>query len=79
MTTINDYIKEIRKSMERRIEAERHNYERGKSDCKAGYYDKWYRYNTPQDGRAYDLGWTEQNAETQNEKVQFIECSNGNQ
>lgn len=79
MVTINDYIKEIRKSAERRIEAERHNYERGKSDCKAGYYDKWYRYNTAQDGRAYDLGWTEQNAETQNETVQFIACSNNQQ
>lgn len=75
MATINDYIKEMRKSMERRIDVEKHNYERGKSDCKAGFYDKWYRYNTPHDGRAYDLGWQEQNAETQNETVQFIEYS----
>lgn len=76
MKKLEDYINEIKKDAEYRISAAKKHYECGKSDCKAGYYDKWYRYNTPQDGRAYDLGWMEQNAETQNETVQFIECSN---
>ena len=28
----------------------------GYRDRKAGYYDKWYRYNRPDDGAAYDAG-----------------------
>lgn len=29
----------------------------GKRDKKAGYYDKWYRYNRKDDGQAYDNGF----------------------
>ena len=36
------------------------NYERdfeaGRRDRMAGYYDKWYRYNRVDDGAAYDAG-----------------------
>lgn len=36
------------------------NYEKdeqkGYEDRMAGYYDKWYRYNRLDEGRAYDLG-----------------------
>ena len=42
-------------------------------DCENGIYDKWYRYNTYQDGRAYDIGWMEVNEEVQNENVRFLE------
>lgn len=47
-------------------------YECGMNDCKNGIYDKWYRYHHPYDGRAYDLGWCEQNKTTQNETVRFL-------
>ena len=36
-----------------RIEKDR---KRGYEDRKAHYYDKWYRYNRPDDGKAYDEG-----------------------
>lgn len=48
-------------------------YEMGKEDCRRGVYDKWYRYNHKDDGRAYDLGWMEENQVIQNEVVKFIE------
>ena len=48
-------------------------YEMGKEDCKRGVYDKWYRYNHKDDGRAYDLGWMAENKVVQNEVVRFIE------
>lgn len=48
-------------------------YDAGVRDCKAGIYDKWYRYHTPNDGQAYDMGWIEQNKETENEKVTFLD------
>ena len=31
-------------------------FEAGKRDRMAGYYDKWYRYNHKDDGAAYDDG-----------------------
>lgn len=31
----------------------------GYSDRMAGYYDKWYRYNHSDSGRAYDIGVNE--------------------
>jgi len=31
-------------------------FEAGKRDRLAGYYDKWYRYNRLDDGAAYDAG-----------------------
>lgn len=30
--------------------------ERGYKDRLAGYYDKWYRYNRPDNGAEYDKG-----------------------
>lgn len=31
-------------------------FEAGKRDRLVGYYDKWYRYNRNDDGKAYDNG-----------------------
>jgi hypothetical protein len=50
-------------------------YQQGKKERMAGYYDKWYRYNRKDDGAAYDDGVR---AATQNDKckkdVIIIEC-----
>ena len=51
-------------------------YLKGVEDCKIGIYDKWYRYNHPFDGLAYNDGWTHQNTITKNDTVRFIEVSN---
>lgn len=32
-------------------------FKAGQRDKKAGYYDKWYRYNRRDDGEAYDAGF----------------------
>ena len=56
------------------VKAMRRHYEAGRRDCQLGVYDKWYRYNTVQDGRAYDIGWMEQNETTQNETVKFLDA-----
>lgn len=32
-------------------------FKNGESDKKAGFYDKWYRYNRLDDGKAYDEGF----------------------
>lgn len=66
-------VGEIQNDADRRIENTRRFYEAGKRDCTAGIYDKWYRYNTYQDGRAYDIGWMEANEQVQNEAVKFLE------
>ncbi len=34
----------------------RQDEEQGYKDRKAGFYDKWYRYNRQDDGAAYDRG-----------------------
>lgn len=57
----------------RQKEQARKDFEAGMNDCKAGVYDKWYRYHHQYDGAAYDAGWVEQNKTTQNEKVRFME------
>lgn len=53
-------------------------YQKGYNECMSGYYDKWYRYNTFDDGASYDAGCM---AATLNEKCEdnciIIECSNG--
>ena len=74
MKTIEDYIKKIHEEAKSKEVAAKRDYEAGKRDCKAGTYDKWYRYNTSNDGLAYDLGWTEQNKETKNETVRFLDA-----
>ena len=49
--------------------------ERGYSERMVGYYDKWYRYNHADEGRAYDAG---QRMATENPKCSgefhIIEC-----
>jgi hypothetical protein len=35
---------------------ERKDETQGRKDRKAGFYDKWYRYNRTDDGAAYDRG-----------------------
>lgn len=45
------------------------------SDCEAGYFDKWYRYNHKDDGAAYEKAWSEANKVYQNDTIQFIECN----
>ncbi|MCI5757103.1 MAG: hypothetical protein MR037_02600 [Bacteroidales bacterium] len=74
MITIQDYIKQIHEEAKSREGAAMRHYEAGKRDCQAGIYDKWYRYNTANDGMAYDLGWTEQNKETKNGVVRFLDA-----
>lgn len=52
------------KIMERLVETNPHGINKaqvkdalvGYLDCQAGYYDKWYRYNHSDEGKAYDLG-----------------------
>ena len=46
-------LEEFEKMENERIEQDR---KRGYEDRKAHYYDKWYRYNRPDDGKAYDEG-----------------------
>lgn len=47
-------------------------YRAGARDCANGIYDKWYRYNSFDDGEAYNIGWVEQNEITENDTVLFI-------
>ena len=75
MKTIYDYIQFIKEQSVLREEVAMNHYEAGKRDCQAGYYDKWYRYKSSDDGFAYDLGWNEQNKITQNGTVEFLEFS----
>lgn len=74
MITIEDYIKQIQYDAELRAKTAMLHYEAGKRDCQAGIYDKWYHYHAANDGAAYDLGWTEQNKETQNSVIRFIDA-----
>lgn len=74
MITIEDYIKQIQYDAELRARTAMLHYEAGKRDCQAGIYDKWYRYRAANDGTAYDLGWSEQNKETQNGVIRFIDA-----
>lgn len=46
-------------------------YEAGKQDHKAGYYDKWYRWNRKDDGEAYDLGFSSVKSDND---IKIIEC-----
>ena len=60
---------DIDKMEQKRIKRDR---KAGCSDCKAGYYDKWYRYNRKDGGKAYDEGWQEQNSRQYTETLVFI-------
>ena len=44
----------------------------GMADCKAGIFDKWYRYHKKDEGFAYNAGWHNMNNFVKNEKVNFI-------
>jgi hypothetical protein len=44
----------------------------GRADKKAGYYDKWYRWNRKDDGQAYDAGFN--SVECVKDEVAIIEC-----
>ena len=71
--TLDKMVLGIKHEADERIAQALKHYEVGKRDCENGIYDKWYRYNTYQDGRAYDIGWMEVNEEVQNEYVRFLE------
>lgn len=71
-TTFNALKQEIIDSARAKIKQAKHDYEQAVNDCKNGIYDKWFRYHRTDDGRAYDLGWMEQNKTTMVERVQFI-------
>lgn len=71
---IDNLVNEVRRAARERIQNILKHYEAGKRDCYNGIYDKWYRYNTWQDGRAYDLGWMERNEEVKNDEVKFLEA-----
>lgn len=72
MKTLNDYTNEIMGRAKAQADMAAHDYYKAVSDCKQGIYDKWYRYNRNDDGYSYDLGWMNQNQETQNDVVRFI-------
>lgn len=69
---INTYTREIMAQAESKCTTARHDYVKGEQDCKAGIYDKWFRYHRDDDGRAYDMGWMEQNQISQVEKIIFL-------
>ena len=59
------------------LKTAKHDIEAGYKDRIVGYYDKWYRYNHSDEGRAYDLGVrfaTTQDNCTQ--EMHIIECMN---
>lgn len=43
----------------------------GQRDKKAGYYDKWYRWNRNDEGKAYDDGFR---SVSTNADINIIEC-----
>jgi len=49
-------------------------YNAGKRDRKAGYYDKWYRWNRSDNGYAYDEGTKDAVLEGCGEDFSIIEC-----
>lgn len=72
MKTIEDYLNHIYEEAEQKANVAKSDYQSGKNDCIIGVFDKWYRYNRPYGGLAYELGWVEQNRTTQNDKVDFL-------
>lgn len=72
-TKLEALLSEIQAKADQAKMTAKRDYEAGMVDCQNGIYDKWYRYNHRDSGRAYDLGWVEQNKTTQNDTVQFIE------
>jgi hypothetical protein len=70
--TANQLKRQNDKTMENTIEINAKHFEAGKRDHENGYYDKWYRHNTKNDGYSYEMGWRS----VQNDKdIQIIECN----
>lgn len=69
---LDNLVRSVRRAAEEEIQNILKHYEAGRRDCESGIYDKWYRYNTWHDGRAYDLGWMERNETVKNENVRFL-------
>lgn len=72
MKNLEQYIEQLNKQHQERIEIAKNDYEKGRIDCRAGIYDKFYRYNRTDDGQSYDLGWTNENEFIKNETVKFL-------
>ena len=72
MKKLEQYIEQLNKQHQERIEIVKNDYEKGQIDCRAGIYDKFYRYNITDDGQSYDLGWTNEHEFVQNEIVKFL-------
>ena len=52
--------------------------QRGYADRKAGFYDKWFRYNRNDDGAAYDAGCVQAvNSGKCPNHFTLIECTGG--
>jgi len=52
-------------------------FQKGRQDRLAGFYDKWYRYNRPDDGAEYDRGCSDAvNTGRCPEHFTLIECCN---
>lgn len=73
MEALQKHLELIQLEADRRKAVAQADFNIAKRDCKNGIYDKWYRYNRKDEGYAYDLGWMEQNKETQVENVTFLE------
>lgn len=71
-TTFEELKNSIIEEAKAKIKQAEHDFRQGENDCKNFVYDKWFRYHRKDDGRAYDLGWMNQNKTTQCETVQFI-------
>lgn len=71
-TSLEDLRISIVEEAKAKIKQAEHDFRQAEEDCRNGVYDKWFRYHRSDDGKAYDLGWMNQNKETQNEIVKFI-------
>lgn len=70
---LNTYEEALSAKLAFELSCAANHYDAGVRDCSAGIYDKWYRYNTPHDGQAYDMGWIEKNKEIQNDHITFLD------
>lgn len=72
MNTLDDYLSHIQEIADAKKAAAVSHFKSGATDCQCGIYDKWYRYHTPDDGFAYDMGWRKANEKVKNDNVVFI-------
>lgn len=47
-------------------------FEAGQRDRRFGIYDKWYRYNHRDEGKAYDEGWQSVKEKDKWNKLTFL-------